>query len=259
MDRICKHCKQNFGNVNGKWFSNHVRWCSENPDRNNTRHNIEAIKSYCIKIFGDFKNFDMICSKCGKSFVVREREKLFPKKEKYFCSRSCSNSRIHTEVTKNKIQSAILSKIVPKILTKKICLYCNKEFTGLKKRIYCSKECHINDRKSSNEYLQYKCDCKFKFNVWDYPQEFDLNLIYKYGWYKPKNKGNNLGGVSRDHKISIKFGWENNISAEIIRHPANCKLMVHSENISKNKKCSLLLEELEREIKNWNFKYGLLV
>jgi hypothetical protein len=56
--------------------------------------------------------------------------------------------------------------------------------------------------------------------------------------------------------ISIKFGFENGISSDIINHPANCRLMIHNDNISKNFRCSITLEELLIRIENWNNKYN---
>ena len=47
--------------------------------------------------------FIVTCKKCGKQFEVLEEEKTFPKKEKYFCSRSCANSRCLTDEIKQKI------------------------------------------------------------------------------------------------------------------------------------------------------------
>lgn len=35
-DRICKYCKVEFRNVEGRVHSNHVRWCDQNPTKNNT-------------------------------------------------------------------------------------------------------------------------------------------------------------------------------------------------------------------------------
>ena len=259
MERICKYCNTKFLDVNGRWFSNHVRWCDKNPNSRNINNVITAIKKTNVDRFGEFKDFSVECFNCGNNFIVNEREKLFPQKEKYFCTRSCANTRTHSEETKDKIKNGILKtnekRGIQRYICKKICLYCNKEFDGIRKRIYCSKKCSKEDRKTRTDYLLYKEECKFKFNVWDYPAEFDLNLIYKYGWYKPVNRGNNINGISRDHRISIKYGWENNIDAKIISHPANCKLMVHSDNISKNKRCSIFLNELKKEIIKWNEKY----
>lgn len=260
MERICKYCEEKFVDVNGKWFSNHVRWCDKNPNRNNNNILVKNQEIVNAK-FGEYKEFLVVCYKCNKEFYIEEREKLFPKREKYYCNRKCANSRDHSIETKEKMQNSAIKyrQINGKnvlILRKIICQSCNKEFeTKNKAQNYCSVKCVAQSKKASTEYLRYKADCKFKFNVWDYPDEFDLDLIYKYGWYKAKNHGDNLTGISRDHRISVMFGWENGIDPAIISHPANCQLMRHNENISKHKKCSVVLEELQESINKWNIKY----
>jgi hypothetical protein len=101
----------------------------------------------------------------------------------------------------------------------------------------------------------YRHECSFKFSLNEYPEEFDFSLVEKYGWYRAKNRGDNLNGVSRDHIVSVKFGYENKIDPKIISHPANCQLLRHNENISKNKKCSLTIDELLEKIEQWDDKY----
>ena len=49
----------------------------------------------------------------------------------------------------------------------------------------------------------------------------------------------------------VKYGFENNISPEIISHPANCRLLKHRDNNKKNIKCDITIEELLNKIKNW--------
>jgi hypothetical protein len=88
-----------------------------------------------------------------------------------------------------------------------------------------------------------------------YPEEFDFSLIEKYGWYKAKNRGNNLNGVSRDHIVSIRWGFENGVDARFIKHPANCQLLVHNDNVSKGKKESISQQDLIEKINTWNKKY----
>lgn len=46
------------------------------------------------------KQFIVTCYKCGKSFEVIEDESKFPIKTKYFCSRSCANTRTLNDETK---------------------------------------------------------------------------------------------------------------------------------------------------------------
>ena len=62
------------------------------------------------KIYGEYKLFDVSCNKCRNIIQVREREKLFPKKEKYFCSLSCANSRIRSQETREKISKTLKEK-----------------------------------------------------------------------------------------------------------------------------------------------------
>ena len=82
-----------------------------------------------------------------------------------------------------------------------------------------------------------------------------MSLIQEHGWYQAANRGNNLDGVSRDHIISVKFGFENGIDPEIIAHPANCRLMRHTSNQKKNVDSDITLEELKERIEQWNNKY----
>lgn len=56
--------------------------------------------------------------------------------------------------------------------------------------------------------------------------------------------------------ISIMYGFKNEIPAEIISHPANCRLMQHKDNVSKYDKCSLTIKELLENIAIWDKKYG---
>jgi hypothetical protein len=140
----------------------------------------------------------------------------------------------------------------------KLCPNCSKPIEYLKRKlIYCSKACLKEyRRKDKDEFLIYKSDSSFKFSLNEYPDEFDFSLIEKYGWYSPSNsKKPNIGGVSRDHMISVKEGFKLGFDTKLLAHPANCQLMVHSDNISKNKKSSLTIDELKVRINEWDLKY----
>ena len=158
--------------------------------------------------------------------------------------------------------------------------YCNSTYRGIIKKFnispqaitWAQKEGLIKlrthkeaaqKRKINNSYPTtkktgiegYRQKCQFKFDLKKFPNEFDFELIKEHGWYKPKNKGNNLNGVSRDHMYSIADGFKNNISPEIIKHPANCKLVLHLENQNKRAKSSITLKHLIDRIKDWEIKY----
>lgn len=187
------------------------------------------------------------CSNCGNEFE-QDSTRRYKKK---FCSRSCSNKRSHSNSTKNKISESL------KTGRKRNCQYCGNEFSMNDRRgKYCSWECVKEKRREHlDEYAKYRRDCLFNFSLNDYPDEFDFKLIEEHGWYKAKNNGDNLNGVSRDHIISIKYGFKNNIPAKVISHPANCQLLLHSDNASKFDKCSISIEQLYRKIEEWNSKY----
>lgn len=183
----------------------------------------------------------------------------YDKRKNNYCNSSCSatavnNNRIYT--WGKKISDGIKKSLKEKnknIISEqeKKCPVCNNFFTGRNK--YCSSNCvKKNKRKNWDEFYEYKMNCKFTFNLKDFKDEFDFSLIEKHGWYKPKNKGDNLTGVSRDHMLSIVEGFNKKISYNIINHPANCKLMIHTDN----KNSSITLEELLIRIKNWDIKYG---
>lgn len=83
---------------------------SEYIDYSKGRDNIsKALIAANIKKYGEFKDFKVICNKCQVSFIVNEREFKHPMKEKYFCNRSCANSKSHSDETKRKQREATLN------------------------------------------------------------------------------------------------------------------------------------------------------
>jgi hypothetical protein len=110
-------------------------------------------------------------------------------------------------------------------------------------------------RSKRSALTNYRADCRFKFDLKQYPNEFDFDLIREHGWYSPANKMNNLYGVSRDHMVSVRYGFDNGIDAKLISHPANCRLMLHSQNVAKYSECSITIEDLKERILTWDQKY----
>lgn len=65
MEKTCPYCNQIFENINGKVFSNHVRWCSANTTNGDKgRANISKA--------GRFERIKVKkpCLKCKKEFEV---------------------------------------------------------------------------------------------------------------------------------------------------------------------------------------------
>lgn len=113
----------------------------------------------------------------------------------------------------------------------------------------------IKTKDIDKNYQDYREMCSFNFNLNDFKEEFDFTLIESFGWYKAKNNGDNPIGVSRDHKVSVKYGFENKIDPSIISHLANCQLIQQTKNSSKGTKNSISIEELIKDIEKWNNKY----
>ena len=177
---------------------------------------LESINKYKEVIKNKWKTFDVKCSKCDKKFQIKEYNVETPKKEKYYCSRSCANTRCHTEESKLKTSNSITTLIkngnAPGFLSNeykskskikfdkeiKICPVCNNEFElphCHSYRIYCSKTCYLNDkhcnfrengsggmrigsgRGKSGWYKGYWCDSSWEL-VWVI-YNLDHNIIFE--------------------------------------------------------------------------------
>lgn len=94
-DRVCKYCGKVIKKASVSDIANHSRWCESNTtngDKGKASLS-KAQRERPEKIFGPFKKFTVKCFNCGDDFIVEEREKQFPRKEKYFCSVSCAHSQ----------------------------------------------------------------------------------------------------------------------------------------------------------------------
>lgn len=189
-------------------------------------------------------------NKCKKCKIDLD----FPSRNNLYCSHSCSASftnkgKIKTLETKIKISNSL--KKIPSY-KECICNFCNKVFMNKRSKKYCSNDCKRQEYlESLTEKKRYRKECQFQFLLQDYPDKFDFSLIEKYGWYKATNRGNNPTGISRDHMVSIYYGWKNKIDPKIISHPANCALIPQNENHVKRTKCSITIDELYSRIKKW--------
>lgn len=181
---------------------------------------------------------ELKCLQCGLLIKGRKRK---------FCSHDC-----HTQSQMNRqFGDEHKAKISLANAGRKLTLeHKQKISAALKKR----------DKKYNRDEISsirsYRIACLFKFDFEKYQNEFDTELINQYGWYAPKNSKNcNLSGVSKDHLISIKFGFDNQIDPKIMSHPANCQIMIHTNNVKKGKFCSLTIEELLSKIAYLDKKY----
>jgi hypothetical protein len=194
----------------------------------------------------DYDKNPRVCERCNLTIPFKNRNNKF-------CTTSCANKREWNSEKRLKLSNTLSNK--NKKSYEKPCKYCGIIFSKMKRK-YCSDSCmkkyKIKDR---HPLTNYRSACAFSFSVYNFPEEFNLELLEKYGWYKASNKGNNLNGISRDHMVSVRYGFDNNIDPKIISHPANCQLLPHSSNVSKYTKCSITLEDLLLRIEQWDKKY----
>ncbi len=195
---------------------------------------------------GDWK-----CSTCGKIFRTRAERNSHYREEHYNGQKCVAWNKGLTKTTDIRVKAH--SEQVQKTLKEgfksgrlKIKNYIPKNMDGLS-----------DEEKYKLRLIRYRELCRFTFSLNQFPDEFDFKLIEEHGWYSAKNRGNNMGGVSRDHMYSVKEGFLNNIDPKIISHPANCRLVRQCDNASKRDSCSITLEELLKRIEEWNKKYPL--
>ena len=248
VENVCPYCQEHLI-MNKRSFANHVRWCKQNPKYDEILNStLTKLKSHTQK-----EHYTCNCAICNNEYDIYVTPYTYSiGKYKKTCSISCSKklSALHTN-KKQKVEK--LSLIFKKV---KYCKVCGKPV--YKQNVYCSKECREYNRlKKKKKKAIYRNCCRFNFALNEYPDEFDFDLIRKYGWYKAKNHGNNLGGVSRDHRFSCNEGFKQMIDPYLISHPANCQLLKHNDNISKYVLCSLSLNELKDAVNKWNNKYGV--
>lgn len=188
--------------------------------------------------YGIVKTFRVNCEKCGKEFDVKEREKLFPQKEKYYCNVGCANSRERTDETKKKIKDSInfynKNNKKDKVLeyVEKKCPVCGKIFLTLKKdkKKICSEIClkliykkaglksvESQNRRSKNEICFAElCEKNFKniglneqmFNGWDADvilKDQKLAILWNGNWHHKKiSREHSLEQVQNRDRIKIK-------------------------------------------------------
>lgn len=192
--------------------------------------------------YGEFKKFNVKCEKCGKDFQIEERSKKFPSKEKYYCSRSCANSKLHSEETKLKIKESINLYFKDNEKELKLykfeCLNCGELYEVRKRHSkFCSQSCssiwyNLNtnrcvdggrksvvsqNRRSKNEiYFAELCEKDFKniglneqmFNGWDADvilKDQKLAILWNGNWHHKKiSLGHSLEQVQNRDRIKIK-------------------------------------------------------
>ena len=166
---------------------------------------IDSINKQKLTTLNKWKIFKVKCSKCQHEIEIKEFNVDEPKKEKYYCSRSCANTRHHSKETKEKIGIKNKGQIPwnkneDKKITK-VCPICKNEFRihlCHSSRIYCSKECYLNDKHceyrknglggrregsgtgKSGWYKEYWCDSSWELAWVIYNIEHNISFERNY-------------------------------------------------------------------------------
>lgn len=208
-------------------------------NKNQTHNNLRS------KRISEYNSNPKKCKECKEPLP-------YDSKQNKFCNHSCAASyqNKHGTFTKRGPSKSKPIKYPSTKVEPKIC-----DITG-KVWWYNARHARLSPyRKTIKE--QYYSKCAFKFNVYNYPDLFNLSLIEKHGWYTCPGKKRpsikkNINGVSRDHKISIKEAFDNNYDPYYISHIMNCDLVLHSENKKKQSKSSITYEELIILVNNYD-------
>lgn len=190
----CEYCGKEFEKIQG--LSAHKGHCKLNP--NNTEEKLKKrykeislkvsktiIKNHKIKFQQEEltrKERKLICKNCGKEYILNLTDKEF-ESNKYtkFCSRSCANTRHHSEETKKKISEKIKKIIVesPDVFKRFFIKTPNTYFTTCK---YCGKELKYIGAKNYKQYCSKECKHKY---LSEHTGGYRIGSGHsKSGWYK---------------------------------------------------------------------------
>lgn len=114
-------------------------------------------------------------------------------------------------------------------------------------------------KKFTPEFKKKRREAFEKLGYWIPLTNLPARALYfkQSNWTKEINKifvghGDTLGLV-RDHKYSRQSGFLNSIAPILMRHPVNCELLTHAQNITKHftNKDSISLAELIDKVLNY--------
>ena len=185
MEKECLYCKKP---VNHKFCGVS---CQNKYQKKGIPINKKSIEKMKITISSSWREFKVHCYKCNNLFSIKEYNTEKPKKDKYFCSRSCSNSRSWSEEKRRKLSETCKNsekvkkanlenfhnmrlklredkKLLPPIF----CLHCKDiiENPRSRNRKY-HKECWLKcsggiregtSRGKSGIYKGYRCDSSYE-------------------------------------------------------------------------------------------------
>lgn len=246
----CEYCgkeKEIFWSVYNK-SKNKLFFCDRNCQRlylKGRKHSPETIEKISIANSGEkngrYKDGHTYktsyCPVCGKEKDWRAKTCKSCYKPQPFLGRKHSkeNLSIIGEKSKKKFQDEEFMK------TWKTNHHKMMEEKGYWKPL------HLQD-----DFWVYKALAMWKENYFNNKHVKGQKKIELYEIYNPRK---NKTGLVRDHMYSINSGFDNGVFPEILRHPANCEIMLNTENSKKCRNNSISLEELLDKILYYKYDY----
>jgi len=262
MQYICNVCNRRFKSSHALHGHMRVHGSSSGRITHSKCSCIITKKEICTSYLEEFQLKLIKCKNCPNAIIPSKK----------FCSSSCSASytnKLRTNTTKgkkamipcsvcnNEVESSVHTnkqsfkcescKAISEHVGEHSKLFCNScqhcftKFTSRVRRKYCQEHRSLYTESAKSGY-------RFTFNVFNYPDLFDLKLVKLHGFYQPNqfnNKEVNKQGVSRDHKLSVNDAIKHGYDPYYISHPLNCEIMLHSKNNKKKTESSITYEELK--------------
>jgi hypothetical protein len=238
----CIDCKKQFSSLG---IDTHYLRSHGNSEEKNVFARASIVnKNKAEKIKEEYYKSPKKCNNCN---LILE----YSKRNNRFCSQSCRakttnyerkiNGYSMPETSRQKIKEklSLFSGPYSKVYFR-CCKFCENLFTTTTRKQVCSNCQHLKWKNNKDQY-------SFKFNIFDYPDLFNLSTLEEIGWvsFGGKRGGKkNPYGLSRDHKVSVNEAKKFNYDPYYISHPLNCQLIPHIENNKKKTKSSMSYKEL---------------
>jgi hypothetical protein len=207
-------------------------------------HSIETCKDISDKAKNHYEENPELRYICGNSRLNKDEKKRIGKLWGANRTKESREGHFHSDESK-------------KIIGKKSSAKFTSEY---KKRV--RKKLEENGKlipmDMMDDYLLYKQFSNWKERMIDLiDDEKQLILLSEHGIFNCKT---NKKGTVRDHMFSRYSGWKNGVFPELIRHPCNCEILLHGDNLRKKKGWhgdtdSQTFEELVGKIQNFNKKW----
>lgn len=221
----CKYCEKEF--EKGYQLAAHISMCNMNPnykenlEKRKIKKTKEELKELRIKSNPykyQYKERKLFCKKCGKEYILNLTDKQFDSgKYTKFCSRSCANSRQHSEETKQKISNSVKNSEI----------FQQNNLISMQNRIYrpINLDLYYKDINDIPNDICQICGKNFKpkYKITDFGYKIIRHTKFcskecRYKWkqlnFKEINKKYNLGGFKNGSVKNYKSGWYHGIHCD---------------------------------------------